>query len=97
MSVSVTVRPGDSYISPTSISSKYLRSPAMCRVGYHFPPAPLQVVGQFGPVLGQVASQTRHEGASDARRTPCTLSVVGDRVNAAVRAESVPPTRRAVT
>src|SRR5712692_7775224 len=31
-------------------------------------------------VLGQVASQTRHEGASDARRTPCTLSVAGDRV-----------------
>ena len=33
-----------------------------------------------GGVLGQVASQTRHEGARDARRTPCTLSVAGDRV-----------------
>src|SRR5512132_22446 len=31
-------------------------------------------------VLGQVASQTRHEGARDARRTLCTLSVAGDRV-----------------
>jgi acyl dehydratase len=29
---------------------------------------------------GQVASQTRHEGASFAQRTCCTLSVAGDRV-----------------
>jgi hypothetical protein len=30
-------------------------------------------------VLGQVASQTRHEGARDARRTFCTSSLAGDR------------------
>src|SRR2546426_8757232 len=31
-------------------------------------------------VLGQVASQPSHEGASFAQRTLCTLSVAGDRV-----------------
>ena len=35
-------------------------------------------------VLGQVASQTRHEGASFAQRTLCTLSVARRPSNVAV-------------
>src|SRR6266404_9422467 len=35
MSVSVTVRPGDSYSSPTWISSKYRRASAMRALEYH--------------------------------------------------------------
>src|SRR5712691_10431026 len=51
------------------------------------------VMDQLASVLGQVASQTRHKGASDARRTPCTLSVAGDRVT--WRCEPQPKARRA--
>src|SRR5262249_54731201 len=41
MSASVTVRPGDSYSSPTWMSSKYRRESAMDTSGYHAAGGPL--------------------------------------------------------
>src|SRR5262249_46791771 len=69
MSASVTVRPGDSYSSPTSMSSNYRRESAMDTSGYHAAGGPLFAGTFSGFSKYHTDTHARRQGMTGSRHT----------------------------